>query len=123
MNAGEATTGTAAGATTAGGATPARGTGGGVAWVVGVVSVASHIVGNELAAMIAAFGQGDVEAAAAINASLFPIFDLCFKDPNPTPVKGALSALWEPVGSPRLPLVDAKPETVAALVAAVRALA
>lgn len=89
---------------------------------VGVVSVASHIVGNEIAAMIAAHEKGDVAAAAAINASLFPIFDLCFKDPNPTPVKGALSELWDHVGSPRLPLVDAKPETVAALVAAVRAL-
>ena len=90
---------------------------------VGVVSVASHIVGNQIAAMIAAHAKGDVATAAAINAALFPIFDLCFTDPNPTPVKGALSELWEPVGSPRLPLVDAKPETVAALVAAVRALA
>lgn len=90
---------------------------------VGVVSVATHIVGPQIAAMLDAYGKGDVATAAAINARLFPIFRLCFTDPNPTPVKGALSELWEPVGDPRLPLVPARPETVSALVALVRGLA
>jgi 4-hydroxy-tetrahydrodipicolinate synthase len=44
-----------------------------------------------------------------------PLGFACFLDPNPSPVKAALNALWEPVGNPRLPLVPSSEQTVAAI--------
>ena len=78
---------------------------------VGVISVASHFVGPQIREMIAAFHSGDIERALTIQQHLIPIFDACFVEPNPMPTKAGLTALWEPVGAPRLPLVPAQPET------------
>jgi len=89
---------------------------------VGVVSVASHLVGPRIAAMVEAHHGGDHAAALAIHDDLVGVFDLCFAEPNPQPVKAALGRLWEPVGRPRLPLVEAATATVDALVSAVEAL-
>ncbi len=88
---------------------------------VGVVSVASHLVGDEISAMLALVRSGDLQGALAIHESLIPVYDACFAEPSPQPLKGALGVLWDGVGVPRLPLVEAEPETVDALVAAVRA--
>jgi len=77
----------------------------------GVVSVASHVVGSEMKAMIEAYLDGRVAEAARINARLFPIFNGLFKCPHPVPnpvaVKYALGLKGQPVGGVRLPLVDA----------------
>jgi 4-hydroxy-tetrahydrodipicolinate synthase len=73
----------------------------------GVISVASHIVGPRIADLVAAFGKGDVEGAAAINAELQPVFDVLFITSNPIPLKAALAMVGQPVGDPRLPLVPA----------------
>jgi 4-hydroxy-tetrahydrodipicolinate synthase len=81
----------------------------------GVVSVASHVVGPEMAEMIAAFQRGDHAAAAAWNARLLPVFDALFATTSPAPLKAALKAMDLPAGQVRLPLVDA-PESVAQLV-------
>ncbi len=85
---------------------------------VGVVSVAAHMVGRQIAAMIEAIRAGDDERAAAIEDALMPIFDALFLEPNPMPVKEAMNRFWEPVGEPRLPLVRASEETMAAVEAA-----
>ena len=74
---------------------------------VGVVSVASHIVGHRLAEMVAAHDKGDVEGAAQINRELVPIFEALFITSNPIPLKAALEMLGLPGGPVRLPLVDA----------------
>lgn len=74
---------------------------------IGVVSVASHLVGHRLAEMIAAHDKGDVEGAAQINRELVPIFEALFITSNPIPLKAALEMVGLPAGPVRLPLVDA----------------
>jgi 4-hydroxy-tetrahydrodipicolinate synthase len=71
----------------------------------GVVSVASHIVGNEMQEMITAFEQGDVSKAAKIHQSLLPLVKGLFAAPSPSPVKTALQLKGLDVGSVRLPMV------------------
>lgn len=86
---------------------------------VGVVSVASHLVGNQIQAMVSAAAGGDLVEATRIHDRLMPTFQGCFVEPNPVPLKGAMSQLWEPMGAPRLPLLSAFDDTTARLVAAV----
>lgn len=71
----------------------------------GVVSVASHIIGNEMQDMVASFLQGHVQHAALLHRQLLPTMKALFNAPNPTPVKAALELKGIPVGSVRLPLV------------------
>lgn len=71
---------------------------------VGVVSVASHIIGQELQEMITLFKKGDVEQAAALHRHLLPLMKVLFIAPNPVPVKEALVMQGLDVGSVRLPL-------------------
>ena len=72
----------------------------------GVVSVASHIVGNRIKEMIDVFKSGDVNKAAAINNELQPVFKVLFITSNPAPTKAALNLLGYQTGKPRLPLVE-----------------
>ncbi|GAA4059713.1 4-hydroxy-tetrahydrodipicolinate synthase [Amphibacillus indicireducens] len=72
----------------------------------GVVSVSSHIVGNELKEMLAKFELGDVKGAAVIHRKLLPIMRGLFMAPSPAPVKAALRMKGMDVGSVRLPLVN-----------------
>jgi 4-hydroxy-tetrahydrodipicolinate synthase len=74
---------------------------------VGIVSVASHLVGREIADMIAHFHAGRVEEARRTHLRLFPLFRALFVAPNPVPLKAALEMAGFPVGKPRLPLVEA----------------
>ncbi|MDJ0732891.1 MAG: 4-hydroxy-tetrahydrodipicolinate synthase [Nostocaceae cyanobacterium] len=76
----------------------------------GVVSVASHLVGNQLQKMIQAFNAGQVEVARAIHLELFPLFKALFITTNPIPVKQALKLQGWEVGSTRLPLCQASVE-------------
>ncbi|MCG6180874.1 dihydrodipicolinate synthase family protein, partial [Anoxybacillus sp. LAT_33] len=71
----------------------------------GVVSVASHIIGNEMKEMIEAFMSGDNKKAATIHQQLLPIMKALFAAPSPVPVKTALQLKGLDVGSVRLPLV------------------
>jgi 4-hydroxy-tetrahydrodipicolinate synthase len=73
---------------------------------VGVVSVASHWAGEEIAAMIADFHKGDVEGARQRNARLLESWEFESGDaaPNPIPTKVMLAALGQPVGQCRLPM-------------------
>ena len=70
----------------------------------GVVSVASHLVGDHIQSMIQAFEQGDVQSARSAHLKLFPLFKVLFKAPNPIPVKLALKLEGWDVGKTRLPL-------------------
>lgn len=71
---------------------------------VGVVSVASHIVGAKISEMIRSFFDGDFEKARDIHVSLVPLFDALFCETNPIPIKYALNRIGCPVGGHRLPL-------------------
>ncbi|MDD9898755.1 MAG: 4-hydroxy-tetrahydrodipicolinate synthase [Candidatus Melainabacteria bacterium] len=57
----------------------------------GVISVASHLVGNEMQEMLNAFKQGELSKAQQIQYKLMPLFDNLFVEPNPTCVKAALA--------------------------------
>lgn len=72
---------------------------------VGIVSVASHIVGRQMTEMMNAFFAGNHSQAAALHRKLLPIFEGLFAYPSPGPTKVALEKLGVSVGSVRLPLV------------------
>jgi 4-hydroxy-tetrahydrodipicolinate synthase len=79
---------------------------------VGVVSVTSHLAGREIAAMIDAVIDGDWDRANELHELLEPLTTALFAEPSPAPLKGALTAYWDEVGEPRLPLVPPEPQTV-----------
>jgi 4-hydroxy-tetrahydrodipicolinate synthase len=70
----------------------------------GVVSVASHLVGDRLQAMIQSFEAGRVAEATQIHLQLFPLFKGLFAMTNPVPLKAALALQGWDVGTVRLPL-------------------
>jgi 4-hydroxy-tetrahydrodipicolinate synthase len=71
----------------------------------GVISVASHIIGNEMQEMVQSFLNGDTKKAAKFHQNLLPIMTGLFAAPNPVPVKTALQLKGLDVGTVRLPLV------------------
>jgi 4-hydroxy-tetrahydrodipicolinate synthase len=70
----------------------------------GVVSVASHLIGDDLQRAIAAFTSGDPATATALHLKYLPLFDALFATTNPIPVKCALRLMGWDVGECRLPL-------------------
>lgn len=72
---------------------------------LGVVSVASHIIGADLQRMVSIFKQGNVNEAAKLHRKLLPVMTGLFIYPSPTPVKYALQQKGLHVGGVRLPLV------------------
>ena len=74
---------------------------------VGVVSVASHVAGDQIQRMVQAFLAGDFRAALAEHEQLLPLCKALFCTTNPIPVKAALELSGWSVGAPRLPLVSA----------------
>lgn len=78
----------------------------------GVVSVASHLVGQSLQQMIQAFEAGKVAEATQIHLRLLPLFKALFMTTNPIPVKTALSLQGWSVGTLRSPLCEAPSQVV-----------
>jgi 4-hydroxy-tetrahydrodipicolinate synthase len=80
----------------------------------GIVSVASHIVGNKMKQMIEHFIQGNTAEAAKLHGELSPVFHGLFncphRVPSPAPVKHALKLKGFEVGGLRLPLVPVTEE-------------
>jgi 4-hydroxy-tetrahydrodipicolinate synthase len=76
----------------------------------GVVSVASHVMGNEMQEMVQAFEAGEHAKAAKIHQTLLPVMKGMFCAPSPTPVKTALQLKGMDVGGVRLPLVPLSQE-------------
>jgi 4-hydroxy-tetrahydrodipicolinate synthase len=74
---------------------------------VGVIAVASHVVGPQMAEMIRLFTSGDPEGARKIHLDLMPVFDAMSLTTNPIPVKASLELMGHRVGGPRLPLIPA----------------
>jgi 4-hydroxy-tetrahydrodipicolinate synthase len=88
----------------------------------GVVSVASHLVGNQLQQMIQAFNLGDIQVASQIHLQLFPLFKALFLTTNPIPIKQALKLQGWEVGSTRPPLWETDSETCQKLEAVLKEL-
>lgn len=76
----------------------------------GVISVASHVLGNEMQEMISLYEKGDMKKAQMINGELVPKMSALFMAPSPSPVKEVLRARGVDVGSVRLPLVPLSDE-------------
>lgn len=89
---------------------------------VGVVSVAGHLVSGQIQQMINSFLGDRVEEAARTNARLFPFFKSLFITTNPVPVKAALRLAGWDVGGLRLPMVEATPDELSHIQAALDAL-
>ncbi len=72
----------------------------------GVISVASHIVGNEMSTIIRNFKNGEIKTPKNMHLKLFPLFRKLFMAPNPVPVKEALSEMGIIENYVRKPLVE-----------------
>ncbi len=79
----------------------------------GVISVASHLVGNQIHDMMYSFLDGKVAKAAELHRKLMPIFSGLFIVSNPIPVKYAVNQVGFKVGKPRPPLYEPDEKTAA----------
>lgn len=73
---------------------------------VGVVSVASNLFPAEVVALVQAFRTGDTKSAREMHIKMLPIFKDLFIEPNPVPVKTALSWRGAMSAECRLPLCE-----------------
>ncbi|MEX1178002.1 MAG: 4-hydroxy-tetrahydrodipicolinate synthase [Nitriliruptor sp.] len=87
---------------------------------VGVVSVAAHLVGPELAEMVEVFAA-DPSRAQQLHLACLPLHRSLFAEPSPAPLKAAMAALGLPAGPVRLPLAEASPEVAQAVLDALAA--
>jgi len=73
---------------------------------VGVVGVATHWVGLEMAELVAAASKGDLAHAREVNGRLLEsyLFETGDAAPNPIPAKAMMRTLGLPVGECRLPM-------------------
>jgi 4-hydroxy-tetrahydrodipicolinate synthase len=81
----------------------------------GVVSVTSNLYPREVSALIEEATSGNIAAARAKNVRLLPVHRAMFVEPNPQPIKAALSLRGAMNAAVRLPLVEASAETRARL--------
>jgi 4-hydroxy-tetrahydrodipicolinate synthase len=83
----------------------------------GVVSVASHLIGSQIAAMIERTVAGDLAAGSRMHLEQLPLARALFPPvapvASPSPVKAALNMAGFDVGGLRLPLIEL-PETAQA---------
>jgi 4-hydroxy-tetrahydrodipicolinate synthase len=73
---------------------------------VGVVSVASNLFPAKVCSLVRAYESGDAKLAANLHRKMFPLFKDLFIEPNPVPVKTALSWRGAMSGEVRLPLCE-----------------
>lgn len=86
----------------------------------GVISVISHVVGPDFAALHRAWFAGDREEAARLFLNTMPVTRALFLAPSPAPTKYALSRVGQSVGGVRLPLVELTAPEQEAVAAALR---
>ncbi|OPL08963.1 MAG: 4-hydroxy-tetrahydrodipicolinate synthase [delta proteobacterium ML8_F1] len=75
----------------------------------GVITVIGNVVPQMVHDMVAAYLQGDVKKAMALQLKLKPLNDALFTEVNPIPVKTAMNLMGFEVGPMRLPLVPMDP--------------
>ncbi len=74
---------------------------------VGCVSVTGHVVGDRIAAMLAAFTQGRNAEAASLHRSMLPVNVGLFRNQAAVMTKAALELVGQPGGVVRAPLLPA----------------
>jgi 4-hydroxy-tetrahydrodipicolinate synthase len=84
----------------------------------GGITVASHVVGEQMRQMWDAAASGDLDRVREIDAELTPVYEGLSVTTNPIPLKAALELLGLASGRMRLPLVPADAEQRAAVKAA-----
>ncbi len=72
----------------------------------GVISVASHVAGQEIKTMVDRFVKGNTAGAQEMHNFLMPLFKVLFITSNPSPVKYAIKMIGIDCGGTRLPLVE-----------------
>ncbi|MFP7732766.1 4-hydroxy-tetrahydrodipicolinate synthase [Priestia aryabhattai] len=88
----------------------------------GIISVASHVIGNEMQEMVKLYESGKPKEAAKLHQRIVPVMKSLFAAPSPTPVKTALQLKGLDVGSVRLPLVPLTEEERQTLVSTLNTL-
>lgn len=73
---------------------------------VGVISVASNLFPAEVSQMVRLWLAGDIPGAQALHKKFYPLFKDLFVEPNPVPVKFALSLRGKMTADVRLPLCE-----------------
>jgi 4-hydroxy-tetrahydrodipicolinate synthase len=89
---------------------------GGAKRIGGVVSGGSHLIGDRLRDMIETFIKGEVQKAAEMQQSFFPLFRILGQHNRTNPVallKEAMKMLGYNTGIPRLPLSPGTEEEIA----------
>ena len=79
---------------------------------VGVVSVASHLVGPAIQELVAAFERGDTATALDLHLRHLALFEGLFATSSPILLKACLNLLGLPAGPLRPPLVEATADQV-----------
>jgi 4-hydroxy-tetrahydrodipicolinate synthase len=82
---------------------------------VGVISVASNLIPREVGDLVRAALEGRLEEAREMHLRLYPLFKDLFIEPNPVPVKYALSQAGLMSPDVRLPLCEITPANAARL--------
>lgn len=70
----------------------------------GVISVASHLIGNAIQEMVTAFVEKDTDKARDLHLANYQMFRKLFICSNPLPLKYCLNRVGLPAGPCRLPL-------------------
>ena len=78
----------------------------------GLISVVSNVTPEMTGAMVDAALDGDFDTAADLQLSLLPLIEALFGEVNPVPVKAAMALLGYDCGPCRLPLGNARQETI-----------
>jgi 4-hydroxy-tetrahydrodipicolinate synthase len=76
------------------------------AGAVGVVSVASNLLPREMCELVRAFTNGEIKRAQHLHRKLYWLFKDLFIEPNPVPIKTALSWRGTISAEVRLPLCE-----------------
>ena len=79
----------------------------------GVISVVSHVSGQDMNDMIAAFEEGNNQKATQLHQKLAEITKAMFITTNPIPVKYAARKIGLPTGIFNLPMCEPSPEEAA----------
>lgn len=76
--------------------------------IVGVVSVASHVIGSQMRRVVELWQDGQEAEARELSEQLDDVYEtINGLTTNPIPVRAAMAELGFSIGTPRLPLVDA----------------
>jgi 4-hydroxy-tetrahydrodipicolinate synthase len=86
----------------------------------GVISVVSHLVGNQMREMIEKMVSGKMSEAATIHHRLLPLINALFVVSNPIPIKYALNHVGFRAGKPRLPLTEPDEKSAATIEATLK---